>query len=76
MRTALAARNVGSGIYYPTPLHLHPLFANLGYGPGDFPVAERVAKQIVALPIHPMLDREQLAHVVAAVRSAVGASES
>jgi perosamine synthetase len=74
VRTALAACNVGSGIYYPTPLHLHPLFASYGYGPGDFPVSERISKQIVALPIHPLLDPAQLAHVVASVRAAVGAS--
>lgn len=73
VRAALAKRNVGSGIYYPKPLHLHPLFARYGYGPGDFPVAERVSQQILALPIHPMLDSAQLAAVVAALRDAVGA---
>ena len=76
VRATLAARNVGSGIYYPTPLHLHKLFADFGYAPGDFPVSERVAKQILALPIHPHLDAAQVAHVVRAVRSAVGMSES
>lgn len=76
VRTELTQRHVGSGIYYPTPLHLHPLFARLGYGPRDFPVAERIAKQIVALPIHPLLDSAQLAHVVRSVRAAVGASEA
>jgi dTDP-4-amino-4,6-dideoxygalactose transaminase len=75
VRRTLAEHNVGSGIYYPTPLHLHPLFARLGYGPGDFPVSERVAKQIVALPIHPLLEPAQLRHVVAAVRAAVGGGE-
>ncbi len=73
VRAALAGRNVGSGIYYPTPLHLHPLFARYGYGPGDFPVAERVARQILALPIHPGLDRTQLAWTVRSLREAVGA---
>ncbi len=74
VRAALAAHDVGSGIYYPTPLHLHPLFARYGYGPGDFPVAERVARQIVALPIHPALDRTQLAWTVRCLREAVGAA--
>ncbi len=73
VRAYLAERGVGSGIYYPTPLHLHPLFARYGYGPGDFPVAERVAGQILALPIHPSLDAEQLAYVVRTLRAAVGA---
>jgi dTDP-4-amino-4,6-dideoxygalactose transaminase len=52
---------------------VHPLFARFGYGPGDFPVAERVSTQILALPIHPALRREQLEHTVRAVRLAVGA---
>jgi dTDP-4-amino-4,6-dideoxygalactose transaminase len=72
VRAALATVGIDSGIYYPVPLHLHPLFAPFGYGPGDFPVAERVAKQILALPIHPALDRVQLEHTVRAVRRAVG----
>ena len=73
VRAALSERGVASGIYYPTPLHLHPLFARFGYGPGDFPVAERVASQILALPVHPLLDADQLTHVVRALRAAVGA---
>jgi perosamine synthetase len=73
VRASLSERGVGSGIYYPSPLHLHPLFARYGYGPGDFPIAERVAKQIVALPIHPSLDREQLEHVVRSLRAATDA---
>ena len=71
VRASLAKRNVGSGIYYPTPLHLHPLFAKFGYARGDFPISERVASQIVALPIHPQLDEVQLAWVVASIRDAV-----
>lgn len=73
VRAALAERQIGSGVYYPTPLHLHPLFAAYGYGPGDFPISERLAKQIVALPIGPSLDRDQLDAVVHGIRAAVGA---
>ena len=73
VRASLAENGVGSGIYYPTPLHLHPLFAAFGYARGDFPVSERVASQILALPIHPLLDAEQLAHVAHSLRVAVGA---
>jgi perosamine synthetase len=74
VRAFLTERRVGSGIYYPTPLHVHPVFAPLGYGPGDFPVAERISTQILALPIHPGLERAQLEHTVRAVRQAVGAA--
>ncbi len=71
IRAYLNDRGIGSGIYYPTPLHLHPLFASLGYGPTDFPVAERISTQILALPVHPLLSREQLESVVRALREAV-----
>lgn len=74
VRAFLTERNVGSAIYYPLPLHLHPVFARYGYGPGDFPIAERVARQIVALPIHPGLERAQLAWTVCCLREAVGAN--
>jgi perosamine synthetase len=76
VRAYLTERNVGSGIYYPRPLHLHPLFAHFGYGPGDFPVAESVASTVLALPIHPKLDRAQLAWTVRALRAAVGAERA
>jgi perosamine synthetase len=72
LRAYLAARQIATGVYYPTPLHLQPLFARFGYGPGDFPVAERLARQIVALPVHPRLDRAQLEWTARAVREAVG----
>jgi perosamine synthetase len=73
VRGHLSERDVGSAVYYPAPLHLHPLFAPLGYGPGDFPVAERVAAEILALPVHPRLSRAQLEWTARAVREAVGA---
>jgi perosamine synthetase len=71
VRAALAAAGVGSGVYYPTPLHRNALFAR-DYAAGDFPVAEATARRILALPIHPALTGEMRAHVVAAVRDAVG----
>jgi len=76
VRASLAAAGIASGIYYPKPLHLHPLFAPLGYGPGDFPVAERVARQILALPVHPRLEPAQLERVVRALRAATGAEKA
>lgn len=64
LKDRLAAEGVSSGIYYPLPLPLQPCFANLGYGPGDFPEAERAAKQTLALPIYPELTEEQQRSVV------------
>jgi dTDP-4-amino-4,6-dideoxygalactose transaminase len=75
VRTALARDGVASGIYYPTTLPSNRLFAAFGHGPGDFPVAERVATQILALPIHPRLTAEDLTYVVQRLRAAVGETE-
>ena len=73
VRASLAEEGVSTGIYYPSPLHTQPLFEGLGYGPGDFPVAERLAATILALPIHPRLEAEQREYVVRALRRALGA---
>lgn len=59
---------IPSSIFYPLPLHLQPANRYLGYRRGDFPVAERVSQEILALPIHPSLERSDIEKVVAAIR--------
>ena len=71
VRQRLGERGVESGIHYPVPLHLQPAYDGLGYGAGDFPVAERRAQRILSLPMFPEIDTAQRAHVVAALEQAL-----
>lgn len=64
LQAHLAAVSVGTGIHYPIPLHLQKAYQNLGYKAGDFPVTERVANEILSLPIFPHLSYGQQDEVV------------
>jgi len=65
--SALNASGIPAAIHYPTPLHLTGAFADLNYGPGDFPVAEKAAGEILSLPMHPHLSETQQERVVEAL---------
>jgi dTDP-4-amino-4,6-dideoxygalactose transaminase len=66
---------VGAGIHYPTPIHLTPAYAHLGFSAGAFPVAEQAASEILSLPLYPHLTFEQQEYVAAVLRSTVRHSE-
>ena len=50
------------------PLHLQPVYKNLGYGRGDFPETERAAGEILSLPLYPELTHAQMERVVETMR--------
>ncbi|MGC9151916.1 MAG: DegT/DnrJ/EryC1/StrS family aminotransferase [Microbacter sp.] len=60
----LKNRGIPTMIYYPIPVHLQKAFAYLGYREHDFPVAERLSRQVLSLPMHTELDEEQLTYIV------------
>jgi dTDP-4-amino-4,6-dideoxygalactose transaminase len=72
LREHLAGAGVGSGIYYPLPLHLQPCFSDLGYKKGDFPESERAAAEVLSLPVFPELATAEQERVVAAISEFYG----
>jgi dTDP-4-amino-4,6-dideoxygalactose transaminase len=69
---ALHERGIGTLIHYPIPLHLQPAFASLGGQPGELPVVEKAAGEILSLPLYPELTDDQAEAVVSAVRETAG----
>ena len=63
----LAAAGIGTGIHYPVPLHLSKAYEILGFRPGDFPVAEQAAAEVLSLPMFPGLSPQQQRRVVTEV---------
>lgn len=64
----LNKNGIGSAVYYPKPLHLCKNFMMFGYKKGDFPVAEKLSKQVLSLPVHPLLMKNELDQIISAIR--------
>ena len=72
LREHLSSLGIATGIYYPVPLHLQPCFRSLGHARGDFPVSERAAEEVLALPVYPELAADTQAAVVRAIAGHFG----
>lgn len=59
----LKSRGVGTGVYYPVPLHRQRCFADLGYKAGSLPITESVCARVLSLPCHPMLEEQDITYV-------------
>jgi dTDP-4-amino-4,6-dideoxygalactose transaminase len=68
---ALHSAGIGAGIHYPVPVHLQKAYAGLGYGVGDLPTTESLAKRFLSLPIYPELQPGQIDEVVSELNKAV-----
>ena len=68
LQSYLDESGISTGIHYPFPLHLTGAYKHLGYNRGDFPVAEKVSKEILSLPMYPELHEEQIDYVCEMIR--------
>lgn len=65
----MESRGIQVGIYYPKPLHLYPMFKQMGFRQGDFPVAEKASKEVLAIPVHPLLSDADLKLIIKTLTS-------
>jgi len=67
LKSYLQQRGIGTAIYYPLPLHLQPVFKEMGHKAGDFPHAEQAAESVLSLPIFPELSENEVRRVAGAI---------
>lgn len=68
LRTYLANNGIGTQIHYPVPPHLQEAYRDLGYERGSFPIAERLADELISLPIYPGLEESQIEYICNSIR--------
>lgn len=73
-RTEFERRGIETRVHYPLPVHLLDAWKDLGYRPGDFPHAERAAREVVSVPVHPELTDAEVNQVAEALGVASGAA--
>ncbi len=75
LQASLRARGIESAVFYPTPIHRQPLYERLGYGGVRMPVAERLAGEVLSLPVHPALTPRDVDEVATAVVAEMGGGQ-
>jgi dTDP-4-amino-4,6-dideoxygalactose transaminase len=73
LQAALQARGIGARVFYPLPVHLQEMYADLGLAKGTYPQAEQAASEVLSLPAYPELEDEKIEEVAAAIREFYGA---
>lgn len=68
----LKQKGIGAAVHYPVPLHRQPTYLKLGYGDVSLPVTEKVADEILSLPMYPELSVEQISYIAEAVKEVTG----
>lgn len=71
LKKFLENKNIQTRIYYEHPLHLQPVYRDLGFKKGDLPITERLSKEVLSLPFFPYLKEEELSYVVECVKEFV-----
>jgi dTDP-4-amino-4,6-dideoxygalactose transaminase len=67
LQAKLRDRGIGTAVHYPTPVHLQPIYADRGHHLGDFPVAERLASEVLSLPMYPFMPDDHVRLVAARI---------
>jgi dTDP-4-amino-4,6-dideoxygalactose transaminase len=68
LQSHLKTKGIGTEVYYPVPLHRQECLSTFGYREGDFPIAERACRELLALPVYPELNEDQQHYVVDTVK--------
>jgi dTDP-4-amino-4,6-dideoxygalactose transaminase len=63
LQSFLKSKGIDSAVYYPVPLHLQPVYSNLGYSKGDFSISEQVSNEVLALPMFPELTQDEIKYI-------------
>jgi UDP-2-acetamido-2-deoxy-ribo-hexuluronate aminotransferase len=63
LQAKLKEKGIPTAVHYPKPLHLQECFEYLGYKEGDFPISEKVSKEIMSIPMNPYVTDEEIAYI-------------